>query len=53
MLAYAAWDMAPNALKNVTTIAMGVIAFALLILTPIHPAFVVVMGAVAGVLLKL
>ena len=53
MLAFAAWDMAPNALKNVTTVAIGVIAFALLIFAPIHPAFVVVMGAVAGVLLKL
>ena len=53
MLAYAAWDMAPNALKNATTVLIGVIAFALLIFAPIHPAFVVVMGAVAGVLLNL
>ena len=53
MLAYAAWDMAPNALKNFTTAAIGAIAFALLIFTPIHPALVVMMGAAAGVLLKL
>ena len=53
MLAYAAWDMAPNALKGAITIAIGVIALALMILTPIHPALIIVAGAVAGIALKL
>ena len=53
MLAYAAWDMAPNALKDYPTIAIAIVALALMILTPIHPALIIVAGAVVGVVLKL
>lgn len=53
MLAYAAWDMAPNALKGSITIVIGVIALALMIFTPIHPALIIVAGAAAGIALKL
>lgn len=53
MLAYAAWDMAPTALKDYPTIAIAMIALALMILTPIHPALIIVAGAAVGVLLKL
>jgi chromate transporter len=53
MLAYAAWDMAPNALKGKTTIVIGVVALALMILTPIHPALIIVAGALVGMGLKL
>lgn len=53
MLAYAAWDMAPNAIKGLATIAIGLIALALMIFTPIHPALIIVAGAIVGIALKL
>lgn len=53
MLAYAAWDMAPHALKNVSTWTIGLVAMALMVFTPIHPALIIVMGATIGVALKL
>ena len=53
MLAYAAWDMAPNALKGYKTVTIGVVALALMLLTPIHPALLIVTGAVVGIVLKL
>ena len=53
MLAYAAWDMAPNALKGYATWIIGLIALALMIFSPIHPALIIVAGAIVGVLFKL
>lgn len=53
MLAYAAWDMAPSALKSRTTWIIGLISMALMVLTPIHPALIIVAGAVAGIAMKL
>ncbi|MDR2178844.1 MAG: chromate transporter [Synergistaceae bacterium] len=53
MLAYAAWDMAPNALKGYKTVAIGIAALALMIFTPVHPALIVVAGALVGLALKL
>ena len=53
MLAYAAWDMAPNALKGYKTVAIGVVALAMMIFTPVHPALIVVAGALVGMALKL
>ena len=53
MLAYAAWDMAPGALKGYKTVTIGVAALALMLLTPIHPALLIVAGAVVGTALKL
>ena len=53
MLAYAAWDMVPNAIKGYPTIVIAIIALALMILTPIHPALSIVAGAVVGIALKL
>ena len=53
MLAYAAYDMAPNALKNITTVIIGLAAMALMIFTSLHPALIVIAGALAGILLKL
>ena len=53
MLFYAAWDMAPNALKEYRTIAIAIIALALMILTSIHPALIVVAGAIVGMAMKL
>lgn len=53
MLAYAAYDMGPAALKNAITWVIGVVALALMIFTPIHPALIIVAGAIVGVLLKL
>ena len=53
MLAYAAWDMAPNALKGHMTIVIAAVSLALMIFTPIHPALIIVAGALIGVALKL
>jgi len=53
MLAYAAWDMAPNALKNRTTWVICGVSLALMVFSPIHPALIIVAGAVAGIALKL
>jgi chromate transporter len=53
MLAYAAWDMAPNALKDARTVGIGIVALGLMIFTPVHPALIVVAGALVGMGLKL
>ncbi|MDR1873585.1 MAG: chromate transporter [Synergistaceae bacterium] len=53
MLAYAAWDMAPNALKGRTTMMIGAVALILMIFTPVHPALIIVAGALVGMGLKL
>jgi len=55
MLAYAAWDMAPNAMnmKEKPTIVIAVAALALMVFTPIHPALIIVAGAIAGIVMKL
>ena len=53
LLAYAAWDMGPSALKGYMTIVIAVVALALMILTPIHPALIIVAGAIVGMLMKL
>lgn len=53
MLAYAAWDMAPNALKEYKTVAIGIVALGLMIFSPIHPALIIVAGAIVGTVLKL
>jgi chromate transporter len=53
MLAYAAWDMAPNALKDYKTVTIGIAALGLMIFTPIHPALIVVAGGLVGMGLKL
>ena len=53
MLAYAAWDMAPNALKNPTTWGICIVSLALMVFSPIHPALIIVAGAAAGIVLKL
>ncbi len=53
MLAYAAWDMVPHALKNISTWTIGLVAMTLMVFTPIHPALIIVMGATIGVALKL
>lgn len=53
MLAYAAWDMAPNALKDKMTAVIFIISLFLMVFSPIHPAFIIIAGAVAGVMLKL
>jgi chromate transporter len=53
LLAYAAWDMGPSALKGYPTIVIAVVALALMILTPIHPALIIIAGAITGTALKL
>ena len=53
MLAYAAWDMAPNALKGYKTVVIAIAALSLMIFTPIHPALIIVAGAIVGTALKL
>lgn len=53
MLAYAAYDMAPSALKEQRTIALALISLTLMIYTGIHPALIIVMGAAIGITLKL
>ncbi len=53
MLAYAAWDMAPNALKSRTAWVICAISLALMVFSPLHPALIIVAGAAAGIALKL
>ena len=59
LLAYAAWDMAPNALKGPTTafvaiaVSIAVVALILMIFTSIHPALIIIAGAIVGMGLKL
>ena len=53
LLAYAAWDMGPSALKGYPTVVVGVVALAFMILTPIHLALIIIAGAVVGITLKL
>lgn len=53
MLAYATWDMAPNAIKGVQTVAICIIALVLMIFSPMHPALIIIIGAAVGMGLKL
>lgn len=53
MLAYAAYDMSFDSFISVVTWGIGGAALALMIFTKIHPALLVVAGALAGALLKL
>lgn len=53
MLAFAAWDMAPSALKGRATAAIFAVSLLLMIFTPLHPALLIVAGAAAGALLRL
>jgi len=53
MLAYAAWDMAPNALKGYRAVAIAVVALTLMVFTSIHPALIIVAGAAVGMAIKL
>lgn len=55
MLAYAAWDMAPNAFKDkrTATVMIGGAALALMLFSPIHPALIIVAGALVGIALGL
>lgn len=53
MLAYAAWDMAPNAIKGKVTAAIFIISLLLMIFSPIHPALIIIAGAVFGIIIKL
>lgn len=53
MLAYAAWDMVPNAIKGTQTIIICIIALLLMIFSPIHSAFIIIIGAIVGIGLKL
>ncbi|MDR1977577.1 MAG: chromate transporter [Synergistaceae bacterium] len=53
MLAYAAWDMAPNAFKGRATWIIGAVALALMIFTSIHPALIIFAGAIVGIGMKL
>ncbi|MDL2264070.1 chromate transporter [Synergistaceae bacterium OttesenSCG-928-I11] len=53
ILAYAAYDMSYGSLVDLYTWAIAGIAFALMIFTKIHPALLVVAGAIAGVSLGL
>lgn len=53
MLAYAALDMTPNAIKGIQTIVICVIALSLMIFSPIHSAFIIIIGAIVGIGLKL
>lgn len=53
MLAYAAWDMAPDAVKSKTTALIAVSAFLAMIFLPLHPALIIAIGAAVGLALKL
>lgn len=62
MLAYAAWDMTPNAIKakEPATVLIAVIALIIMVVSrhfphyfSIHPALIIVVGAGVGVMLKL
>ena len=53
LLAFTAYDMAPDSLTGALTWVIGVAALALMVFTKIHPALLVVAGALAGVVLRL
>lgn len=53
MLAYAAYDMSFGSLEGLWTYAIAGATFLLMVQNKIHPALLIVGGAVAGVLLKL
>lgn len=56
MLAYAAWDMAPNALALTgrgVTVILAIAALALMVFNVLHPALIIVVGAAVGITLKL
>lgn len=55
MLAYAAWDMTPNALsrRKRMTIVIFIASLLLMIFSPIHTALIIVAGAVLGMIMEL
>ena len=53
LLAVAAYDMVPSSLVNIQTWIIGIASLALMIFTKIHPALLIVAGALAGIVLKL
>jgi len=53
MLAYAVWDMAPGAFKGYTTVVIAIAAFGLMVFTPVHPALLIVVGALVGLAIGL
>ena len=53
LLAVAAFDMVPSSLVNIQTWIIGLAALAVLVFTKIHPALLIVAGALAGIMLKL
>lgn len=53
MLAYAAFDMAPSSMKGPLSWSIGLVALLLMVFTRVHPALLIVAGAIAGIALKL
>lgn len=53
LLAYAAWDMSGDSLSGAATYLIAGISLALMALTRLHPALLIIAGAVAGALLRL
>lgn len=53
LLAYAAWDTSPGALTVPWTWVVAAVTFVLMITTKIHPALLIVAGALCGVALGL
>ena len=53
MLAYAAYDLSFGSITGAATALIGIAALLLLVKTKIHPALLIIAGAVTGVILKL
>ena len=53
LLAVAAYDMVPSSLISIPTWIIGIASLALMIFTKIHPALLIVAGALAGIILRL
>ena len=53
LLAVAAYDMAPSSLTDILTWVMGIASLTLMVFTKIHPALLIIAGALAGIVLKL
>lgn len=53
MLAFAAWDMAPSALKSRQTAAIFAVSLLLMLWGAVNPAFLIVAGAAVGAIMRL
>jgi chromate transporter len=53
LLAFAAYDMAPDSLKDIATWLIGISALGIMIFTKIPPFLLILAGALAGIVLKL